>query len=361
MDKVVLEKIFEGLDMNLVSAELREKVSAMIEGVVKTRVEALTKDLAEKEAIFMEEAGKIKAEYEAKEKALTEQIAQKEKILEDEAMSFAEKATASLREKEEIMVEEVETYRKHVEVLVAEEASAYRDHLEQIVKEESENYKSVIESIALEEASNHKLQQDTLLANEVGAFKKELVEKVSEFFEAELTKNIPEGIMEAAVKLSVYEPLVENMINVFGQSYVKLDTTSYEVIKEARKENENLSQSINAKVKDNVRLQARVKELEKKSKLAELTEGMTSDQKKKATQLMESYNIEELEAKFSQVKDIVVENSVKTAADADKSTASKLQPLSEAAQKKIEKLKSQTDGLGDEMAGYVNRLRRQSR
>lgn len=360
MDKAVLEKIFEGLDMNLVSEELRQKVSQMIESVVKTRVEALTHEFAEKEAIFIEEVGKVKLEYRAREKALTAQIAQKEQILEDEAMSFAEKATTSLREKEEIMVSEVENYRQHVENLVSEEASAYRDHLEQIVKEESKNYMSFIESIALEEASNHKLQQDTLLANEVSAFKKELVEQVSEFFESELTKSIPQEIMEAAVKLSVYEPLVENMINVFGQSYVKLDTTSYEVIKEARKENENLSQSVNAKVKDNVRLQARVKELEKKSKLAELTEGMTSDQKKKATQLMENYNLEELETKFSHVKDIVVENSVKTAEIAKPIVSDKQQLISEATQKKIEKLKSHTGGLGDEMAGYVARLRRQS-
>lgn len=366
MDKVVIEQIFEGLDKNLVSAELRQKVSEMIEGVVNTRVEALTKDLAAKEAIFIEEAGKLKTEYEAKEAALLEQVAQKEKVLEEEAIAFAEKVAGGINEKEAIMVEEVENYRKQVEGLVAEEASAYRDHLEAIVKEESENYKNYIESIALEEARNHKTQQDAVLAKEVGEFKKEMVDKISEFFEAELVKNIPQEVMESAVKLSAYEPLVESIMGVFSKNYIKLDTTSYEVIKEARKTNEDLTQSLNAKVKDNVRLAARVKDFEKKSKISDITEGMTVEQRKKAVQLLEGYNVEEIDSKFAQVKDIIIESSVKgtqvvaenkagTPAKSDK------QPLSETAKKQIEKLKSEplTESVSSEMSEYVKRLHRQ--
>lgn len=366
MDKVVLEQIFEGLDKNLISDELRQKVSEMIEGVVTTRVEALTQELSQKEAIFIEEAGKIKSEYEAKEKALLEQVAQKEKVLEEEAVAFAEKVATSIKEKESIMVEEVENYKTQVEQLVAEEASAYRDHLEAIIKEESENYRNYVESIALEEAGNHRTQQDAVLAKEVGEFKKEMVDKISEFFEAELVKNIPSEIMEAAVKLSAYEPLVENIIGVFSKNYIKLDTTSYEVIKEARKTNEDLTQSLNAKVKDNVRLGAKIKDLEKKSKISDLTEGMTLPQRNKAIQLLEGYNLEELDDKFAQVKDIIIESSVKNVETpktekAATSTKTTKQPLSESAQKQIEKLKSEslTEGVSDEMAGYVARLKRQ--
>jgi hypothetical protein len=365
MDKVVLEQIFEGLDKNLVSAELRQKVSEMIEGVVKTRVEALTQELAAKEALFIEEAGKVKAEFEAKEAALLEQIAQKEKVLEEEAVAFAEKVATGINEKEAIMVEEVENYRKQVEGLVAEEASAYRDHLEAIVKEESENYKNYVESIALEEARNHKTQQDAVLAKEVGEFKKEMVDKISEFFEAELVKNIPQEVMESAVKLSAYEPLVESIMGVFSKNYIKLDTTSYEVIKEARKTNEDLTQSLNAKVKDNVRLAARVKDFEKKSKISDITEGLTIEQRKKAVQLLENYNLEEIDAKFAQVKDIIIESSVKGNVVVEAKTGSpaksEKQPLSENAKKQIEKLKSEplTESVMPEMAEWQKRLRKQ--
>jgi len=366
MDKTVLEQIFEGLDKNLVSAELRQKVSEMIEGVVKTRVEALTQDLAAKEAVFLEEAGKLKSEYETKEKSLMDLIAQKEKVLEEEANAFAEKVVGSINEKEAIMVEEVENYRKQVEQLVAEEASAYRDHLESIVKEESENYKNFVESIAIEEARNHKTQQDAVLAKEVGEFKKEMVDKISEFFEAELVKNIPQEVMESAVKLSAYEPLVESIMGVFSKNYIKLDTTSYEVIKEARKANEDLTLSINAKVKDNVRLAARNKELEKRAKISEITEGMTIDQRKKAVQLLENYNLEEIDAKFAQVKDIIIESSVKGTPVVNETkngtpAKSEKQPLSENAKKQLEKLKSEplTESVSSEMSEYVKRLHRQ--
>jgi DNA anti-recombination protein RmuC len=371
LDENVLKELFEGFDAKLVSDDMKEKVKSMIDSLVESRVAALTTELAEKEAYFLEQATKLKKQYSDKEKKLTAQLESKQKILEDEAQSFADKVAKTLAEKEAIMVEESENYRKHVESVVAEEAKGYRDLLESIIVEEAGAYRGYVESIALEEASSYKKQQEAALAQEVGDFKSSMVDSITEFLESELEKNIPAEIMEAAVKVAAYEPLVEGIIGTFGESYIKLDTTSYDVIKEARKENEELSESVNAKVKDNVRLQTTVKELEKKLKIAELTEGMTEKQKAKANKLMESCSsANEVVSEFKKVQDLIIESSVRedqTKVESNKTVPKKpavKQNLSETAQKKIDKIKntsSLNESVDPEMAEYAARLNRQLR
>jgi hypothetical protein len=369
VDKKIIEELFEGFDSKLVSEDLKETVRGMIDSLVETRVAALTTELEEKEAIFIAEAKKLKVALAAREKKLLESISSKEKILEEEANKFAETIAKTLAEKESIMVQESESYRKHVEGIVTEEGKLFKEALESIVVEEADAYRKHIEEIALQEAVSFKTMQDSALAEEVSTFKASMVESISEFLESEIEKSIPAEIMEAEVKLAAYEPLVESMINVFGENYIKLDSTSYDVIKEARKENKELSESVNAKVKENVRLQSEVKTLEKSIKIKELTEGMTQVQKETANKLMESCsNASDVEKEFTKVKDIIIESSVrakpaaKPAAKVDAQPAKKT--FSETAQRKIDSLKNEktlTESNDPEMAEYVGRLNRQLR
>lgn len=368
----VIKELFEGFDASLVSDDLKEKVKGMVDALVDSRVKAQTTELAEKEAYFLEQIETLKKEHEESVAKTIAECDAKQKILEEEAQNFADKVAKTLAEKEAIMVEESENYRKHAESIVAQEAQSYRDLLEGIVVEECGTYREYIEDIALQEAVAYKKQQEEALAQEVGEFKSGMVDSISQFLEAELEKNIPAEIMEASVKLSAYEPLVEKMIGVFGESYIKLDTTSYDVISEARKENEELSESVNAKAKENVRLQTQVNDLKKTLKIGELTEGMTEMQKAKASKLLESCSTaKDVEGEFKKVQDLIIESSVKdekkeVVKESKKTEAkpAKKQPLSETAQKKIEKIKntsSMNESVDPEMAEYQKRLSRQLR
>lgn len=375
IDDKVLKKLFEGFDANLVSEEMQKKVKSMIDELVNSRVAAKTTEFDEKEKFFMKEAEKMKTASAAKVKKIKQAYEAKEKILEEEAKIFSDKVLESLQKKENIMMESVEEYRQMAEKIVAEESLSYREMLESIVTEESTNYRTYLEEIALEEAMSYRTEQDAALANEVSTFKDQLVEQISNFMEAELTKNIPEEIMEAATKLSAYEPLVENIIDVFGKNYIKLDGTSYEVMKEARKENEELTESLNEKSKDVVRLRSEVKKLQKEMKVTKLTEGMTADQKAKTVKLLESCSVEDVDTEFNKVKDIIIEESVRSTPKTEskkklvveKKTPAKKpsnKPLSEVAKRKIEKLRSQ-EGLSEsadpEMSDWANKLNRQLR
>jgi len=369
LDENVIKELFEGFDSKLVSDELKGKVKTMIDSLVDSRVRAQTIELAEKEKFFLEQTKTLKKTYEGKMVKLNAELTAKQKILEEEAQAFADKVGKTLAEKEAIMVDESENYRKHAEAIVGQEAKSYRDLLEGIVLQECGTYREYLEGITLEEAVGYKKQQEAALAQEVGDFKASMVESISQFLETELTKSIPAEIFEAAVKLSAYEPLVEGMIKTFGESYIKLDTTSYDVISEARKENEELSESVNAKAKENVRLQTEVKSLEKKIRLNELTEGMTEKQKAKASKLLESCSsAKDVEGEFKKVQDLIIESSVKeerkVVIESKQVKSPVRQDLSETAQKKIEKIKSQStlkESVSPEMAEWQSRLGRQLR
>lgn len=371
MDKKVLEKLFEGVDPNLFGEEKKAELSEMINNIVETRVKALTSEMEEKENFFLEESKKIAKEYQIKERKLQKAMEAKEKVLEEEAMNFARAAKESLNTRMSIMMEEVENFKKMTEGVVAEEASLYRNKVEEMVAEEAKLYREHLESVALEEAAEFKRVQESALAEEVGGFKKDMVDRISEFFEAELQKSIPEKIMEAECKLAAMEPLVEGVMDVFAKNFIKLDSTSYDVIKEARKENERLAEAVNVKAKDNVGLVNENKKLKKSLKIQDLTSDLTLAQKKKAESLLEGYNLDEIDAKWEQIRDIVITESVKpTEKKTEKLTESKKEapapkkseskPLSEVAKKKIEKLSDSqlNESVDPEMDEYVKRLKK---
>jgi hypothetical protein len=191
-----------------------------------------------------------------------------------------------------------------------------------------------------------------------------MVKKVGEYFEAELPKRMPKNMMEAAVKLSAYEPLIEGIVNTFSKNYVKLDSQSFDIIKESKTEIEKLSESVNAKTKDNVHLQAKVQELEKNAKIHELVEGMTVAQKGKTVKLLESCStVEEIVSKFHQVKDLVINESVKGTpvkkVEASPTSTKSTVVLTESQKKKVESLTKTDAGSANkdpEMAAWEKKL-----
>jgi hypothetical protein len=376
MDKQVLDKLFEslGITEKLQSDEVRAQTESLIQGLVEARAKALAEESAKNEATLLEAAADLKKQFE-----------EKENILKTEAANFAKELAESMAAKEAIMMEEINSYRQEVEDTIRSESSAYRESLEKIVAEEAAAYKANLESIVMEEAGNYKKSleavveeeaanfaqmQEQTLQKEVGTFKEEMVDKVSAFLESELKTSIPESIMESANKLAAYEPLVEGIVATFGKNYIKLDDASYKLVKEAKQENERLSESVNAKTKDNVNLTAEVQELKKKAKLFELTEGLTVAQRRKAQKVLESYKAEEMEERFNSIKDIILAESTSARPTvpqvAPKQADKKTVVLGESAQKKVERLKAEvlTEGVtssNPEVSEWASTLNRQIR
>jgi hypothetical protein len=141
-----------------------------------------------------------------------------------------------------------------------------------------------------------------------------MVDKVSDYLETELQKAIPAEIMESAAKLAVLEPLVQGVMESFSKNFVKLDTTHFKLIKEAKEEIANLEKQLQEKAKAEVVLKKEIREVNRNVKVKSLLEGLTQAQKEKAVKLLEGIEVEELEGRFAKIRDIVIESDVKPVA-----------------------------------------------
>jgi hypothetical protein len=308
--KEVVSEIFKGIDEKLVSEEVKTKVGEMINTVVESKVAEKAAEISASTRKLAEENVSLKAKIDQ----MISEMAEKEKYLQEAARDLGKKLAQEVAEKEAILAETAAEYRTEVENILKETASTYRESLEKEALDVAEEYKTFMESVVLQEASEFKKLHEAASAEKLESFKADLVEKADQYMMAELQKSIPAKIMEAAAEASALKPIVEGVIALVETHGIKVDKTGLEALKKAKDENAKLSESFNAKLSDNVKLNARVKELEKSVKITQLTEGMTQAQKQKASKLLESYSVNELDSKFKAIKDIIVNESIKPVA-----------------------------------------------
>lgn len=284
-EKIDLQKIFEGLDKGLLNEDTQTKLSSLINETVEARVSA-------------------------KEKLLTEEIEKAKKALEDDKATFIKEKT----ENEKVLVEQAEKYKKELEETVIEETVKYKTKIDTEKAEEIEKFKKEAEEVLLAEAKDFKTKQDAVLVEEVKNFKAELVEKVSDYLQAKLSQDlIPAEIMESATKMAVLEPLVSGIMETFSKNYVKIDTTSFKLLSEAKEKISSLESAIEEKTKAAIKIQKEKKDVERQMKLNALTEGLTKVQKEKAVKLLEGVELEQLDSRFIKIRDIIIEsNTVQT-------------------------------------------------
>ncbi len=284
-DKSALETILESINSTTLDESSKASISKLITETVDARVSA-------------------------KEKLLTEEFAKKE-------TEIAELKTQILKEAEEnekVLVEQAELYKAELEKTVLEAATALKTASEaeitkvkELAESDKESFKVEAKKVLLEEAKAFKTKQETELVEEVKNFKAGLIDKVSDYLEAKFKETIPAEIMESAARLQVLEPLVESIMKSFSGNFIKLDTTGYKLIKEAKDEVVRLETEVQKHMKDNVVLKKEKREVERHSKIRALTEGLTQSQREKAVKLLEDVEVENLESHYTKIRDIVTE------------------------------------------------------
>lgn len=279
-EKIDLQKLFEGLDKGVLNEETQVKVTQLIEETVEARVSA-------KEQLLKEEVESIK------------------KALEEEKLKVLKES----EENEKVLIEQAEKYKKELEETILEETAKYKEIIDSQKQDEISKFQKEAEELLLAEAKEFKEKQDAVLVEEVKNFKADLVEKVSNYLETKVSELVPAEIMEAATKMAVLEPLVGSIMESFSKNYVKLDTTSYKLLKEAKEKISVLETAVEEKAKAEVKLKKEKRDVEKLMKLNSLTEGLTKAQKEKAVKLLEGVELEELDSRFVKIRDIIIEST----------------------------------------------------
>jgi hypothetical protein len=286
--KLNLEALFEGMDKTILNEENQKKLETLINETVDARVSA-------------------------KEKLLTEEVETLKKKIQDEAAA-----------NEKVLVEQAEKYKKSLEETVLEETVKFKESYTAKKDAEVTELKEKLQGLVLEEAKAFKAKQDAVLVEEVKKFRTELTEKVSDYIEAKVSELVPSEIMESAAKLAVLEPLVGGIMESFSKNFVKLDTTSYKLIKEAKDEIASLQAQVQEKAKLEIKLKKEKQDVERALRVSKLTEGLTQVQKVNAEKLLEGVEYENLDTRFKQIRDIVINESATPAPKAEEKKVEKL-------------------------------------
>lgn len=295
-EKTTLEALLEGVNTGTLSDETKQKLASLINETVDVR-------------------------FKAKEKLLNEEVEALKTKLTTEAEETKTNLLKEAEENEKVLIEEAEKYKKELEETVLEETVKFKETLEKQKSDELSKMKAEMEAITLEEAKIYKDKQDAALVEEVKKFKGDLIDKVSDYMETKLTSAIPSETLNLAAKVNVLEPLVGAIMEGFSKNFIKLDTTSYTLIKEAKNKIAHLEATLQEKSKAEVKLEKEIREVRKDMKVKSLTEGMTQAQKEKAVKLLENVELDDMDAHFAKIRDIIVESTVKPAAPVAKPTA----------------------------------------
>lgn len=159
--------------------------------------------------------------------------------------------------------------------------------------------------------------------SEVASFKTDLVEKVNKYLKYELTKKIPDTFVEAVAKVQILEPIVEGFKSVMKENYIKIDEENFGLIKEARSEIVKTRGELAEIVKENMELNSELQSYKRLAEISKVSEGLTDAQRERASKLLESYGVDEIQERFNAIRDIIIEEKEEDKEEEDKKESKK--------------------------------------
>lgn len=144
--------------------------------------------------------------------------------------------------------------------------------------------------------------------NALENFENNIVEKLDMFLESEITSNISEEAIEKISINETYRPIVEDIVKIFEEKYVSLDTEGYGILKEAKESIVKLEDDVSNTIAEKMELQTENDKLKSGVLFLEKTEGLTKDQKGKVLTMIEGKCYKDVKKTIASVIDLVVEH-----------------------------------------------------
>jgi hypothetical protein len=204
------------------------------------------------------------------------------------------------------------TLTEAVEVIVSEEKS-------KVESLEDENADLVTENETLK-ADIDTLKENVLeeVKKEVETYKEQLVEKISAYLDSEMENLIPEDAIEAIAKVEVYEPLVEGFKRTIARYGIEMESEGHSLLREAKEEIERLREEYDEATSKAVELTNEMEKINSTVTLMEKCDGLTDVQKKKMLVIFKNKSVDEINERFDEVRDMIVENASTTEEREDK-------------------------------------------
>jgi len=215
------------------------------------------------------------------------------------------RVNAKVRFQTEIVESEA---KEKYDALLTEATAKYKKNIKQLEEQmvaKASNFKKT-----LEKANKTKLTTiEEGKSKEIESFKETIVEKLDKYLNLELNKKVPETFIESVAKVEVLEPIVEGFKKVMNDNYIKFDEENFGLLKDARGEIVKTHKENTKLVKENMEISSQLQTLKRSAKISKVCEGLTAAQREKAVKLLESYDVDEIEDRLNDIRDIVISSS----------------------------------------------------
>lgn len=204
--------------------------------------------------------------------------------------------------------EDLVKFEDAIKGMIEEKVQILSDAKVKYLEEKAEEF------CTLEVNERLKVEKENLIKeydSKLELFESNIVDKLDLFLESEITKNISEEAIEKIAINETYRPIVEDIVKIFEEKYVALDTEGYGILKEAKEEIVKLEESVSETIAEKMELQIENDKLKSGVLFLEKTEGLTKEQKNKVLTLIEGKDYKDVKKTIASVIDLVVEQEEK--------------------------------------------------
>jgi hypothetical protein len=230
-------------------------------------------------------------------------------------------------ENEEVVSEESEEVEGKEEVQPIDLSPIFGDDLSEDFKQKAT---SIFEAAVIARV-NHEIDQITealaeKFAEETEAYKETIVEKVDAYLNYVVENWLEENklAVENGLRTEIAEDFISGLKVLFKEHYIDVPEEKYDVIGELQAKVEELEESLNTEIENNVQLSSQVIDLKKTQIIGDLSEDLAETEKAKLNKLLEGIEFDN-EQLFEEKVKVIKENYFR----ADSSEITKQQALTE--------------------------------
>jgi hypothetical protein len=186
------------------------------------------------------------------------------------------------------------TEKAKAELAVLQEEFVNKE-VARLLEEKLATEKTIIEE-------SYKQKYDTL--------ESDVLSKLSLFLESEVATKISDSTISKIAMNEIYEPLVNNLLKVFEENYVAIDTEGYKIMSEAKEEIERLEDEHSKTVTEKMSLLKENKILQTKLLIESKTYGLNAEQKDKVKIMFESKEPVDVEKSIDKYVEVLIESEI---------------------------------------------------
>jgi len=202
---------------------------------------------------------------------------------------------------------------------LAQVETAISELISEAVEMKEEELKKHYDKVSKEFIDTEMATKETEIRNLVNeeystkleTLEEQYVEKIDSFIDSEISEKISEETLQKYAINEAYKPIVEGVLSVLQENYVKFDSEGGVLLSESTARIAQLEKDNNKLIEEKLELSSIAEKAAIKLLLEEKTEGLNEEQTARVYEIFEGKTFDEIETKVVGYVDLIVEEESK--------------------------------------------------